>query len=151
LLAARLPARFGYGPVMVGAAVLGNGAMLAVPALHGSSPATLAALVAVNLVFGMFGQLVNVTVMAVRQALTPPVLQGRVAATITFAGMGLTPFGSLAGGLLAGAGSLRAALLACAAGMMLSPVIMLVSPLSRLGRSVNPVAPAGPEHPGSGS
>jgi MFS family permease len=138
LLAARLPGRFGHGPVLVGAAILGNGAMLAVPALHGSSALTVAALAAVNLVFGTFGQLVNVTVMAVRQALTPPALQGRVAATITFAGMGLAPFGSLAGGLLAQTWTLRAAVLACAAGMMFSPAIMLVSPLARLGRRVEP-------------
>ncbi|GIE28196.1 MFS transporter [Actinoplanes italicus] len=136
LLAARLPRRLGHGPVLVGAAVIGNGAMLAVPALHGSSAGTLAALVAVNLVSGTFGQLVNVTVIAVRQALTPDALQGRVAATIMFAGMGLTPFGSLFGGLLADRWTLRAALLICTAGMMLSPAIMLVSPLARLGRTV---------------
>ncbi|MEU4620526.1 MFS transporter [Actinoplanes sp. NPDC023801] len=136
LLAARLPGRLGHGPVLVGAAVLGNGALLAVPALSGASAGTLAALVVVNLVFGTFGQLVNVTVTAVRQALTPPGMQGRVAATITFAGMGLTPFGSLLGGQLADQWTVRAALLVTAAGMMLSPAIMLVSPLARLGRTL---------------
>jgi MFS family permease len=134
LLAARLPGRFGYGPVLVGAAAAGNGALLVVPGLSGASPVTVVVLVAANLVFGMCGQVVNVTVMAVRQALTPAVLQGRVAATITFAGMGLAPFGSLLGGFLAGVWPLRVALLVTAAGMMLSPVIMLVSPLARLGR-----------------
>jgi MFS family permease len=144
LLAARLPGRFGYGRVLVGAAAAGNGALLVVPLLHGASAWTVTVLVAANLVFGMCGQLVNVTVMAVRQALTPAALQGRVAATITFAGMGAAPFGSLAGGLAAGAWTLRAALLVSAAAMMLSPAIMLVSPLARLGRSLaaDPVAGA---------
>ncbi|MGW0227106.1 MFS transporter [Actinopolymorpha singaporensis] len=134
LLAARLPRRFGYGVVLVAAAALGDGAFLAVPALHGSSSATVAVLLAVNFVFGAFGQLVNVTVMAVRQAVTPAALQGRAAATITFVGMGLTPLGSLLGGFLAERWDLRTSLLVTAAGMLLSPALMAVSPLARLGR-----------------
>lgn len=130
LLAARLPARFGYGPVLVGAAFLGDSVLLLVPALHG-----LAALIAVNLVFGTFGQLVNVMVMAVRQSVTPQAMQGRVAATITFAGMGLTPVGSLLGGVAADRWGLRTALFVTAAGMLLSPVLMALSPLARLGRA----------------
>ncbi|MEV7911715.1 MFS transporter [Streptomyces griseus] len=134
VLAARLPGRFGHGAVLVSAAVLGNGALLCVPALHGSSTATVLALLAVNFVFGAFSQLVNVTVMSVRQAVTPDGMQGRAAATITFVGMGLTPLGSLLGGFLAQEWGLRAGLLVAAAGMMLSPAVMAASPLVRLGR-----------------
>jgi MFS family permease len=136
LLAARLPGRFGHGVVLVSAAALGDGAFLFVPALHGSSAGTVLALVAVSLVFGTFGQLVNVTVMGVRQALTPDGMQGRVAATITFVGMGLTPLGSLLGGFLAGEWGLRLGLAVTAAGMMLSPLLMALSPLARLGRTL---------------
>ncbi|WP_432841317.1 MFS transporter [Dactylosporangium sp. CA-092794] len=135
LLAARLPGRLGYGPVLVAAAAVGDGVMLCVPALHGGPGATVPALIAINLVFGGFGQMVNVTVMAVRQAVTPDALQGRVSATITFAGMGLTPVGSLLGGLLAEQWGMRAALLVTAAGMLLSPVLMAASPLARLRRT----------------
>lgn len=136
VLAARLPNRFGYGVVLVSAAALGDGVLLCVPVLHGPSAVTIPALVAVNFVFGAFGQLVNVTVMAVRQAVTPDRMQGRVAATITFVGMGLTPFGSLLGGLLAGEWGLRTSFLVTAGGMMLSPVLMALSPLARLGRAL---------------
>lgn len=136
VLAARLPNRFGYGVVLVSAAALGDGVLLCVPLLHSPSAVTIPALVAVNFVFGAFGQLVNVTVMAVRQAVTPDGMQGRVAATITFAGMGLTPFGSLLGGLLAGEWGLRTSLVVTAGGMMLSPVLMALSPLARLGRAL---------------
>jgi MFS family permease len=142
LLAARLPGRLGYGPVLVAAAAIGDGVMLCVPALHGSSVATISALMVINLVFGAFGQMVNVMIMAVRQSVTPLALQGRVAATITFAGMGTTPVGSLLGGMFAAHAGIRAALLAAAAGMLLSPVLMLLSPLARLGRTL-PVAPGG--------
>jgi len=136
MLAARLPGRYGYGRVIVVAAALGDGVFVCVPALHGSSATTIAVLIVVNFVFGIAGQLVNVTVMAVRQAVTPQGLQGRVAATITFAGMGLTPLGSLFGGFLAQEWGLRTGLLVTAVGMVLSPVLMALSPLARLGRDL---------------
>ncbi|MFI6929428.1 MFS transporter [Streptomyces sp. NPDC050287] len=136
LLAARLPSRFGYGAVLVSAAALGDAAFLCVPALNGSSAVTVPALLAVSFVFGFGSQLVNVTVMAVRQAVTPDGMQGRAAATITFVGMGMTPLGSLLGGFLAAEWGLRTSLLATAAGMTLSPVLMALSPLARLGRAL---------------
>jgi MFS family permease len=136
LLAARLPGRFGHGPVLVCAAAVGDGVFLCVPALHGSSATTVAVLLAVSFVFGAGGQLVNVTVMAVRQAVTPDGMQGRAAATITFVGMGLTPLGSLLGGFLAEQWGLRTSLLMTAAGMLLSPALMALSPLARLGRTL---------------
>lgn len=143
LLAARLPSRFGYGAVLVSAAAFGDGVFLFVPALHGSSAVTVPALLTVNFVFGTFSQLVNVTVMAVRQTLTPDEMQGRVAATINFVGMGLTPLGSLLGGFLAEVWGTRTSLLVTAAGMLLSPALMALSPLARLGRTL----PATPETP----
>ncbi|WP_327721455.1 MFS transporter [Streptomyces sp. NBC_00490] len=136
VLAARLPNRFGYGPVLVAAAALGDGVFLCVPALHGSPTVTVAALLAVNFVFGVGSQLVNVAIMAVRQTVTPDGMQGRAAATITFVGMGLSPLGSLLGGFLAEAWGLRTSLLATVAGMLLSPVVMAPSPLARLGRTL---------------
>ncbi|MFJ3895120.1 MFS transporter [Streptomyces sp. NPDC090083] len=136
LLAARLPARFGHGRVIVVAAALGDGAFLCVPALHGPSAMTMSALVAVNVVFGIGGQLVNVTLMAVRQAVTPHGMQGRAAATIMFVGMGSSPLGSLLGGLLAQESGPRTALLVTAVGMLLSPALMALSPLVRLGRDL---------------
>ncbi|MFJ8148864.1 MFS transporter [Streptomyces sp. NPDC096048] len=156
MLAARLPGRFGYGPVLVAAAALGDGVFLCVPTLHGSPAVTLPVLVVANFVFGAGGQLVNVALMAVRQTLTPDGMQGRAAATITFVGMGLSPLGSLLGGFLAEQWGSRTGLLATAAGMMLSPVVMALSPLARLGRTL-PDAPAAsltagrPEVDGSGS
>ncbi|MGW4558261.1 MFS transporter [Streptomyces sp. NPDC004365] len=141
LLAARLPSRFGYGAVLVSAAALGDGVFLFVPALHSTSVATVPALLMVNFVFGTFSQLVNVTVMAVRQTVTPDTMQGRAAATINFVGMGLTPLGSILGGLLAEAWGTRTSLLVTALGMLVSPALMTLSPLARLGRTLH--APPG--------
>ncbi len=108
---------------------------------NAAAVATICALMAINLVFGAFGQLVNVTIMAIRQAVTADFMQGRVAATITFAGMGLTPIGALLGGLLAQHWGIRTALLITAAGMMLSPALMVASPLGRLGRTLPSPSP----------
>lgn len=123
LLAGRLPGRF-----FIVAAAVGDGVMLFVPALRGHATG---ALIAINFVFGAFGQLVNVTIMAIRQAVTPDRLQGRAAATITFAGMGTTPLGSLLGGYLGDQWGLRTALFVTAVGMLVSPVLMALSPLRR--------------------
>ncbi|MER7723599.1 MFS transporter [Streptomyces sp. NPDC096323] len=147
LLAARLPGRFGYGKVLVSSAVVADGVMLCVPALHGSAALALPVLIGVNFLFGTFGQLVNVTMMAVRQAITPVRIQGRVVATINFAGMGLTPVGSLLGGFLAGHWGLRTSLWATAAALALSPLFMAFSPLARLGRHL-PFVPPGLDGPG---
>jgi MFS family permease len=136
LLSARLPARYGHGVVLVSAAVLADGVMLCVPALHGRSAGTIAALMAVNFSFGVFSQLVDVTVMTVRQAITPTSVQGRVVATINFVGMGLTPIGSLLGGYLAGVLGIRMSLLLTAGALALSPLFMALSPLARLGRDL---------------
>ncbi|MFF1698702.1 MFS transporter [Streptomyces sp. NPDC058257] len=136
LLSARLPGRFGYGTVLVASAVLADGVMLCAPALHGSSAVTIGSLMAINFVFGAFGQLVNVTMMAVRQASTPVRMQGRAVATINFVGMGLTPLGSLLGGFLAGAWGPRTSLLLTAVCLALSPLFMALSPLARLGNQL---------------
>ncbi|MFH8349713.1 MFS transporter [Streptomyces sp. NPDC018045] len=136
LLAGWLPRRYGYGVVLVAAAVLADGVLLCVPALHGSTAATVVLLMGINFLFGTFSQLVNVTVMAVRQAVTPVPLQARVVATINCAGLGLAPLGSLLGGRLADQWGLRAALLVTAAGLSLSPLVMCLSPLARLGKSL---------------
>jgi predicted MFS family arabinose efflux permease len=136
LLSARLPGRFGHGRVLVSSAVLADAVMLCAPALGGSTAVTVPLLMAINFVFGACGQLVDVTIMSVRQALIPVPMQGRVVATINVAGMGLTPLGSLLGGCLAGWWGLRMSLLLTAAALTLSPLVMALSPLARLGRDL---------------
>lgn len=138
VLAARLPGRFGHGVVLVSSALLADGVMLCVPAMRGSTALTVAALMTVNFLFGAFSQLVDVTVTAVRQSVTPQAVQGRVVATINFVGMGLTPLGSLLGGFLAGRWDPRTGLLLTAVGMVLSPLFMAFSPLARLGKELPP-------------
>ncbi|WP_238164350.1 MFS transporter [Kribbella pittospori] len=136
LLSGWLPRWFGYGRVVVFAALISDVVMLCTSGLHGSGPATVAALIAINVLYGVFSQTVDVAVTAIRQAITPLAIQGRVVATINFLGMGLTPLGALLGGAVAGAFGIRIALLLATAGMFLSPLALSLSPLARLGTSL---------------
>jgi MFS family permease len=136
LLSGWMPRWFGYGRVVVFAALISDVVMLCTSALHGSGPATIAALIAINFLYGVFSQTVDVAVMAIRQAVTPEPLQGRVVATINFLGMGLTPVGALLGGTAAGLLGTRPALIIATAGIFLSPLTLSLSPLARLGRSL---------------
>ncbi|MEV0287728.1 MFS transporter [Kribbella sp. NPDC050820] len=136
LLSSRMPRWFGYGRVVVFAALISDLVMLSTAALHGSTTVTVAALVTINFLYGVFSQTVDVAIMAIRQAVTPDTVQGRVVATIAFLGMGLTPVGALLGGAAAGVFGVRAALAATIAGLFLSPLTLSLSPLARLGRIV---------------
>lgn len=136
LAAVRLPTRFGYGRTMMVAAVLSNTMTLLIPALHGPPVVTITALLAINLLIGALSQLVSLIDIAVRQRVTPAALLGRVAATISFAGMGMTPLGALAGGLLTGATGARTALWCAAVVMPLSTLALILSPLRRIGRTL---------------
>ncbi|TCO26393.1 putative MFS family arabinose efflux permease [Kribbella steppae] len=133
LLSGWMPRWFGYGRVVVFAALISDLVMLCTSFLHGSGAATIAALIAINFLYGVFSQTVDVAVMAIRQAVTPQAIQGRVVATINFLGLGLTPLGALLGGLAAGLMGIRLALTVAIAGLFLSPLSLSLSPLRRLG------------------
>ncbi|MDX6264822.1 MAG: hypothetical protein QOH84_6510 [Kribbellaceae bacterium] len=128
---ASLPRRFGYGRVVIVAALISDVAMLCVPALDGS----VVLLMVLNFLYGTFSQTVDIATMAIRQTVTPLELQGRVVATLNFLGLGLMPIGSLVGGVLAAHLGNRTALSLAALGLCLSPLTFLLSPLRKL-RSV---------------
>ncbi|WP_328329926.1 MFS transporter [Kribbella sp. NBC_00382] len=125
---ASLPRRFGYGRVLIVAALISDVAMLCVPALDGS----VVLLMVLNFLYGTFSQTVDIATMAIRQTVTPLELQGRVVATLNFLGLGLMPIGSLVGGVLAAHLGNRSALLLAALGLCLSPLTFLLSPLRKL-------------------
>ncbi|WP_433166882.1 MFS transporter [Kribbella sp. CA-247076] len=136
LLSGWMPRWFGYGRVVVFAALISDLVMLCTSALHGAGGTTIAALIVINFLYGVFSQTVDVAVMAIRQAVTPLPLQGRVAGTINFLGLGLTPVGALLGGAAADVIGTRPALFVATAGLFLSPMCLSLSPLARLGRSL---------------
>ncbi len=132
VFSARIPRRFGFGRVMILAAVGADVAMVVVPVFT-PEPVVL---IAVNVVFGALTQLIDVSTTTVRQAITPLDAQGRVVAALNFLGLGLAPVGSLLAGAVAEVLGVREVLLICALGMLLSPLAMVLSPLRRLGTTL---------------
>ena len=132
IVAARVARRIGIGPAFVLSALLmvlgftGRAAFaspreLAIPAIAASQ------------FVGFLGfSMVNVTNPAIRQALTPPALLGRVNASYRFLVWGTGPLGAVFGGALAQVIGLRpAVLLAGVACAVILPIIVR-SPLPRM-------------------
>ncbi|MFD5429398.1 MFS transporter [Streptomyces sp. NPDC127084] len=89
-----------------------------------------------------FGAVVyNVAQVSFRQTLCPPRLLGRMNATLRFLMWGTLPLGGLLGGTLADAFGPRTALACCAAGFLVAPLPLLLSPLRRM-RDLPTAAPA---------
>ncbi|WP_112244406.1 MFS transporter [Kribbella monticola] len=81
---------------------------------------------------------------SIRQRLCPPELQGRVSATMSFVAWGVAPIGSLLGGLIATAFSLRTTLWLSGTGALLGAGFVLLSPLRTLRHLPTPATPAPP-------
>lgn len=121
--------------LVFGPAVSSAAAMAVASATPGAGFVTLAAGFAL-LGFGPMLWLVTQT--TIRQAITPPALMGRVAATIQFAIYGVRPLGALAGGAVGGWLGLEAALWLAAAAFAASLASILVS---IVGRGTRPLMP----------
>ena len=127
-IAAPLASRFGSGRTIVWSSVaFGVGGMtvpLAILAPDHALPLVVFAEFAQWLALLVF----NTNRLALRQALTPDRLQGRVAATIQVLTMGMQPVGSLLGGIIGSVWSVQAALMVGVAGMFLAFVFVWFSP-----------------------
>ncbi|MGN6032701.1 MAG: MFS transporter, partial [Thermomicrobiales bacterium] len=128
LLAAPLASRFGSGRTIVWSSVAFGVGGVTVP---------LAILVPDHalplVVFAEFAQwlallVFNTNRLALRQALTPDRLQGRVAATSQVLTMGMQPIGSLLGGIIGSVWSVQAALVVGVVGMFLAFLFVWFSP-----------------------
>ena len=131
-LAQRLSSRFGVGPVIVhGLALTALGWQM-----FGliSGPVWLATLVlgCAMLVFDFGAILYGINYLALRQAITPDRLLGRMMATMRFLTVAAAPLGSLAGGALATGIGLRGTLLTVGVlGILLVAGTVLWSPVRR--------------------
>jgi hypothetical protein len=119
--------RWGIGRVVITGALAGA-AGIAVVATAGG----LALVLAGGLVAGAGPGTVNLHSIAVRQALTPPGLLGRVNAVVKTISYGATSVGALAGGAAAAAWGPRPVIAAAAAGSALAALILIASSLRSL-------------------
>jgi MFS family permease len=139
-LAGRLGARFGIGRTIAGGAILSAAASVAIPLADGPQPLLLGTLGVAQalLVFGL--PIYNVNAVSLRQAIVPPDLLGRVAASMRFAVWGAMPLGAATGGLLGTAIGLRPTMLAASAGMLLVSLFVVGSPVVGLRTLPEPAA-----------
>jgi MFS family permease len=108
LVANRMQQRLGVGPTILIPIVVSCVALLAYPLAPRSFP--LPVLIAGNALFGFGAVTYNITQVSLRQAITPERLQGRMNAAMRWIVWGTIPLGTMAGGAIATAWSLRAAL-----------------------------------------
>ncbi|HTS21994.1 MAG TPA: MFS transporter [Casimicrobiaceae bacterium] len=128
--AERLSRRFGVGPVIVHGLVLTVVGWQAFALLGGTGWTATFALGAAMLVFDFGAIVYAINYLALRQAITPDRLLGRMTATMRFLTVAAAPLGSLVGGVLATGIGLRGTLLTVAAlGVALSAAAVLWSPV----------------------
>lgn len=128
--AQRLSARFGVGRVIVHALILTAAGWQAFGLLGGSGWTATLALGLAMLLFDFGAILYGINYLALRQAITPDRLLGRMTATMRFLTVASAPLGSLCGGALATGIGLRGTLLIVGAlGLALAGAAALWSPV----------------------
>jgi MFS family permease len=138
--AERLSARFGVGATIVYGLLLTAFGWQAFGLIHGPASLATVLLGAGMLLFDFGAVLYAINYLALRQALTPDRLLGRMTATMRFLSVAAAPLGSLAGGALATAIGLRHTLWVVGSlGIALALVAMRWSPV-RLHRRLPAVA-----------
>jgi MFS family permease len=137
LVANRVQRAIGVGPAIVAPAVLFSVAALAYPLAPKSFPIPLLALG--SLLFGYGGVTYNITQVSLRQAITPERVQGRMNASMRWIVWGTLPLGQLAGGAIASAYGLRAALWVGAIGSLFTFWPVLLSPVRGIRELPEPV------------
>lgn len=131
-LAQRLAARLGVGASIVYGLLFTAIAWQAFGFIDGGAIVATVALGAAMFTFDFGSVLFGINYLALRQAITPDRLLGRMTATMRFLTVAMAPLGSFAGGALASAIGLRNTLLTIGAlGLALAAAAILWSPVRR--------------------
>lgn len=130
LTAGRLAKRIGLGWVIVGTAMLDGVALVFIPLAPRDNPFWF--LVIGGLIAGFATVVYNVNQVALRQAITPDRMLGRMNATMRLIVWGTVPIGALLGGILGSTIGLQAALWVSAIGSFLGFLPVFFSPVRQL-------------------
>jgi predicted MFS family arabinose efflux permease len=126
----RVVRRFGIGPVIAYFGPASDLCWIAFPLAPHAFP--LPVLIGFGILGGMFGLLVNVNQLTLRQALTPPQLLGRMNSVVRLMYWGTIPIGATIGGVLAGPLGLRTTLVLTALLAVLAGLPITFSHIRRL-------------------
>lgn len=132
LLAPRAAARFGAGRVLVWSTLLTAAGMSLIPLAGGSTKAVVVVLAASHLLSACGIQLHGITLVSLRQSVTPHRLQGRMNASFRFVNLFAGGIGALAAGYLGETVGLRATLAVGAGGLVFPFLRLLLSPVRSL-------------------
>ncbi len=124
--------RWGVGPTLIGAILVGSIGSLALPAAQGAFAFAVAMLILGLFINGGANPVYNITQMSLRQAIIPLRLQGRMNASMRFLVWGTIPLGSLTGGVLGEVIGIHTTLLIGAIGGLLSVIWVYFSPVRSL-------------------
>ena len=142
-LAERCANRFGLGRAIAGSLLLGNAALILVPAARPLQALALPLLLVGMFLWGISSPVYNINQVGLRQTITPGRLLGRMNASMRFLVWGTVPIGYLIGGTLGTVLGLWPTMLIGAIGGLLPAVWLLPSRLIRLQDM-----PKGPESEG---
>ena len=124
--------KFGLGPTFILAALVLGGGSLFVPLAHGAAPLPFIFLVVQQLVGDSAWPIFMINERTLRQTVAPGELLGRVNAAMQLLTAGMIPLGALVGGMLAGSIGTRPTLYASVAGVLLSSLWLVFSPLRNM-------------------
>lgn len=111
---------------------IGLNALLVPMALLTTTPGTVAILLFTQFAYGALLIVANVNVVSYRAAITPHELQGRMNAAVRMLAMSGIPVGSLVGGALGSLIGTAWTLTAGAGGLLIVPLVILLSPVARV-------------------
>jgi MFS family permease len=129
LVAGPLARRLGIGRAMIAMSFVACSTVVAIPLVSGSQQLVAVVLVGVFFVQGLGVGVTNVHFVSLRQAITPADLLGRMNASYRTISFGAIPLGALLGGSLGQSVGLRSALLLGAVGLLVTPLLVLFSPV----------------------
>ncbi len=135
-----LARRIGMGPAMIAMSFVACSTAIAIPFAGGSQPIVALVLGGAFFVQGVGVGVTNVHFVSLRQAITPAHLLGRMNASYRTISYGAIPLGALIGGVLGQIVGLRSALLLGAAGLLVTPFLVLFSPVRSVRDPAEPVA-----------
>ena len=132
VIAGQTARRFGLGPTIIAAPLLGCVAALLIPLAGGLPSAAVPLLVMAQFLYAFGGPIFTINAVSLRQSISPDRLLGRVNASNRFMVFGVMPVGSLLGGFLGETIGLRPTLAVAALGMLLAFVWLVASPVRSL-------------------
>lgn len=146
LVAGGVVTRFGLGPTLAGAILVGALGELLVAAAQGPTLVAAAVLILAHVLVRSTDMIFYINYTSACQTLTPDTLQGRVNGTIYVLTAGTVPLGALIGGLLGEAMGLRATAVVAGLGVVIAFLCLALSPvrsIRRLGAGPEPQAARG--------